>query len=176
MGKKQTQQISLDFLFQRGAYQNRYVVNLQESQDRLFIDLAQTAFYSGGNWHLQTCNKNVEEASIQDDKSGQAWYVNPLMKQFNVFHFHDVGDTSPMKSFSSLHDNLSLKKNGSNIAAFLNYLQEKFPKHFRRIEKTIESVSPFFDSFNLTPNRLNPEIIRLEWKLKRCRGSIFQCL
>lgn len=26
MGKKQTQQISLDFLFQRGAYQNRYVV------------------------------------------------------------------------------------------------------------------------------------------------------
>lgn len=173
MGKKQTQQISLDFLFQRGAYQNRYVVNLQESQDRLLIDSAQTAFYSDGNWHFQTCDKNVEEASIQDDKSGQAWYVNPLMKQFNVFHFHDVGDTSPMKSFSSLHDNVSLKKNGSNIAAFLYYLQEKFPKHFRRIEKTIESVSPFFDSFNLAPNRLNTEMIRLEWKQKGAEDTYF---
>lgn len=173
MGKKQTQQISLDFFFRHGDYQNRYVVNLHEAQNRLVIESTQTAFYSGGQWHFQICDKNVEEASIQDDRSGQAWYVNPLMKQFDVFHFHDAGDTSPMKSFSSLHDNVSLKKDGSNIAAFLYYLQEKFPKHFQRIEKTIESVSPFFDSFRLAPNRLNEETIRLEWKQKGAGDAYF---
>lgn len=173
MGKKQTQWILLDFLFQRGAFQNRYIVNLQEAQDQLLVESAQTAFYAAGKWHFQTCDKYVKEVSIQEDRSGQAWYVNPLMKQFNVFHFHDAGDNSPMKSFSSLHDNAYLKRDGSNIAAFLYFLQEKHPKHFRRIEKTIESVSPFFDSFNLAPSRLNEEMIRLEWKQKGAEDTYF---
>ena len=43
-------------------------------------------------------------------------------------------------------------------------LKEKFPKHFARIEKTVASVSPFFDGFNLMPNRLNEQLIQLEWK------------
>lgn len=173
MGKKQTQQISLDLYFNHGEYQNRYIVNLQESQDRLIIDETRTAFYSAGKWHFQSCDKSVEEATIQNDRLGQAWYVNPLMKQFGVYHFHDAGDTSPMKGFSSLHDNVSLKKDGSNIAAFLYYLQEKHPKHFQRIEKTVESVSPFFGSFCLEPNRLNPETIRLEWKQKGAEDTYF---
>lgn len=173
MGKKQTQQILLDLFFQHESYENRYIINLQEAQDRLIVGQAQTAFYSAGQWHFQTCDKDVEEASIQDDRLGQAWYVNPLMRQFDVFHFHDTGDTSPMKSFCGLHDNAFLKKDGSNIAAFLYYLQEKYPKYFQRIEKTIESVSPFFDSFSLAPNRLNPEKIRLEWKQKGVEDICF---
>ena len=174
MGKKQTQQIFLDLYFTHGEYQNRYIVNLQESQDRLIITGTQTAFSSAGKWHFQNCDKNVEEATIQSDRSGQAWYVNPLMRQFKVYHFHDTGDTSPMKSFSPLYDNASLKKNGSNIAAFLYYLQEKHPKHFQRIEKTVESVSPFFESFCLAPNRLNPEIIRLKWKQRGAEDTYFE--
>lgn len=173
MGKKQTQQISFDLYFNNEDYQNRYIVNLQESQDRLVIATTQTAFYSGGKWHIQNCDKNVEEASIQSDRLGQAWYVNLLMQQFEVYHFHDAGDTSPMKSFSSLHDNAYLKKDGSNIAAFLYYLQERHPKYFLRIEKTIGAVSPFFHSFNLKPNRLKEDTIQLEWKQKGAEDTYF---
>ena len=62
--------------------------------------------------------------------------------------------------------NVSLKNNGANIAAFLYYLKEKHPKHFTRIEKAVASVSPFFEGFCLMPNRLNEQLIQLEWKQK----------
>lgn len=173
MGKKRTQEIEFDFYFKRDDYQNRYIVDLFESQERLLIKSTETAFFSAGKWYFQICDQYSEEASIQTDLVGQAWYVNPLMKQFEVYHFHDTGDTSPMKSFSSLHDNVALRKDGSNIAAFLYYLKARHPKHYMRIEKMVESVSPFFDSFYLEPNRLNPETIRLEWKQKNSEDTYF---
>ena len=167
MGKKHTQEILLDLYFKHGQYDNRYIVNLHEAQDNLIIFKAETSFLSGGVWHNQTCDTNTEEASIQSDHLGQAYYVSSLMKQFEVYHFHDAGDSSPMKSFSDLYDNLTLRKNGGNIAAFLYYLKKKYPKHFKLIEMTVKGVSPFFDSFRLEPNKLsNSTTIRLEWKQK----------
>lgn len=166
MGRKQTNTIAIDFSFLRGEYQNRYCVDLQEAQDRLIIKEASTAFWYGGNWKWQLCDLETNEATIKDDRVGQAWYVSDLMSQFKVYHFHDTGDTSPMKSKSKVDDNRSLRKDGSNIASFLYYLQKKHPKCFTRIESTIRSVSPFFSSFALSPNRLNPDVIALEWKQK----------
>lgn len=95
------------------------------------------------------------------------------MREFEVYHFHDTGDRSPMKGKCNIDDNVSLKNNGSNIAAFLYYLQEKHPKHFMRIEKTVASVSPFFKGFNLMPNRLNERLIQLEWKQKGAADTYF---
>lgn len=167
-GKKHTEQITLDLLFthDNDNSKNRYILVLEESQDRLFVKEAQTAFLNGNTWSFQTCDKNKEEASIKGDCVGQAWYVGPLLEQFEIYHFHDTGDKSPMKDFASLYDNARLKRDGSNIAPYLYLLRKKFPKHYLRIEKTVASVSPFFDSFVLEPNPLNPEIIRLEWKQK----------
>src|SRR3712207_8270418 len=67
---------------------------------------------------------------------------------------------------STLFPYTTLFRSGANIAAFLYYLKEKHPKHFTRIEKTVASVSPFFEGFNLMPNRLNEHLIELEWKQK----------
>ena len=126
---------------------------LEESQDRLFVKEAKTAFLSGAVWHIQTCDTNKEEASIKQDRCGQAWYVGPLLEQFEIYHFHDTGDKSPMKDFAPLHDNVRLKRDGSNIAPYLYLLKQKYLKHYLRIEKMVASVSPFFDSFVLEPNR-----------------------
>lgn len=163
-GKKHTEQITLDLLFNQSK--NRYIVVLEESQDRLFVKEAKTAFWRVDTWYPQICDTNKEEASIKQDRSGQAWYVGPLLEQFEIYHFHDTGDKSPMKDFASLYDNARLKRDGVNIAPYLYWLKQKFPKHYLRIEKMVASVSPFFDSFVLEPNRLNPNVIRLEWKQK----------
>lgn len=57
-----------------------------------------------------------------------------------------------MKGKCNMDDNVSLKNNGANIAAFLYYLKEKHPKHFTRIEKAVASVSPFLRIlFNAQP-------------------------
>lgn len=175
MGKKETDHIYIDLFFgerDKEAH-NRFIVELKEAQDTLFIERIDTAFKSGETWHKQLHEANKKESSFKNDYKGQAFYVNNLLREFEVYHFHDTGDRSPMKGKCNIDDNLTLKNNGSNIAAFLYYLKEKFPKHFTRIEKTVASVSPFFEGFNLTPNRLNEQIIQLEWKQKGCVDSYF---
>lgn len=56
-----------------------------------------------------------------------------------------------------------LREDGSNLPAYLYYLQEKYPKTFKRIEQTIQSISPFFERFNLIPFALDENAIFLEW-------------
>ena len=163
MGKKKTQQIIIDLEFEKGGFRNRFMVDLGESQDSLIISETKTAFYNKV-WHYQKCDSNKVEASISSDKAGQAYYVSDLMRQFRVFHFHDAGDSSPMKGKSNIDDNITLSRDGSNIASYLFYLQERHPKAFKRIEMAVQSVSPFFAGFALAPDRLNPQVIQLEWK------------
>lgn len=73
-----------------------------------------------------------------------------------------------MKMSQSVKDNRMLKSDGSNIASYLYFLQQRHHKHFLRIEAMIRSVSPFFEGFALMPDRINPDVISLEWKQKGC--------
>lgn len=175
MGKKETSHISFDLFFAKRDQEahNRFIINLKEAQDSLFIERIGTAFNSGKIWHEQLHEANKQESSFKKDHAGQAFYVNSLLREFEVYHFHDTGDRSPMKGKCNIDDNAVLKNNGSNIAAFLYYLKERYPKHFTRIEKTVASVSPFFDGFSLTPNRLNEGLIQLEWKQKGTIDTYF---
>lgn len=89
------------------------------------------------------------------------------IKHFNdfyVYHFHDTSFSSPLKKTARLHDNVFLREDGSNLPAILYYLQEKHPKTLVLIEKVVHSIAPFFEKFNLKPDRLNSEYIQLEWK------------
>ena len=164
MGKKQTKEINICMEFLCNEELNRYAVDLEETQDSLYIKNASTSYYSKERWYPQVSNKDVKEATIKDDKKGQAWYVSNLMGQFRVYHFHDAGDLSPMKSKSNIDDNITLRRDGGNIASFLYFLKERHPKSFKRIEMAVQSVSPFFGGFALIPDRLNPNVIQLEWK------------
>lgn len=173
LGRKYTPEIDIDIHFDHDGNLNRYMISLTESQNTLYIKQASTSYLYNGVWHDQVCDRNKMEASLINDRSGQAWYVGPLFEDFEVYHFHDTGDTSPMKKAANVNDNRMLKPDGSNIAAFLYFLQERYPKHFVRIEKTIASVSPFFRCFNLAPERLNPDIIDMEWQQIGATDVIF---
>jgi len=162
-GKRTTDTVLLELEIENLGNRNRYTVELKESQDKLYISKAYTSFLSNGVWHTQLCDNNKEEASICDDRSGQACYVGPLLQKFEVYHFHDTSPKSPIKGYKPISDNRFLRSDGSNIAPYLYYLKIQHPQHYRLIERTIASVTPSFKSFSLEPNRLNPETIRLEW-------------
>lgn len=162
-GKKVTDEICADLEIENDGNLNRYVVHLKESQDRLYVAKSYTSYFSGGKWHDQQCDANTLEATIQKDHSGQACFVAPLLGMFEVYHFHDTGATSPMKGLKAVNDNRKLRRDGSNIAPFLYFLKQKFPKYYGMIEGLVASVTPSFKSFYLEPNRLQPEMIRLEW-------------
>ncbi len=80
-----------------------------------------------------------------------------------IYHFQDVTETSPLKKLSELNDNRYLKEDGRNLASYLYYLQEKHLKDFHNIENQIRAVAPFFDRFDLEPERLNEKQIELRW-------------
>ena len=82
------------------------------------------------------------------------------------YHFHDAGPASPMKKTADLHDNRFLRPDGSNLAAFLYLLEQKYPASYRQIKRTVQMVAPFFDEFALSPQALNEDKILLEWRHK----------
>jgi predicted ATPase len=91
-------------------------------------------------------------------------WVGSYLETFWLYHFHDTSDSAPVKSTCALEDNRFLRPDASNLAAFLYYLEQKKPEHFRNIEDTIRQIAPFFERFILEPSRLRPDQIRLEWK------------
>jgi predicted ATPase len=89
--------------------------------------------------------------------------LHEYLRSFRTYHFHDTGNSSPLKQINNLDDNDYLREDGENLASFLYYLQEKHLKEFNNIETQIRSVAPFFDRFNLSPRKLNEKEIILRW-------------
>lgn len=141
--------------------------------DKLFIVEEKTYFNKsqgglasiyGNGWTVSRINLNSKESSIGDFKYGISSYVNDYLKTFKIYHFHDTSDSSPLRTPAIVNDNIILREDGGNIAAFLYFLQEKHNKHFKRIERIIKSVAPYFERFELLPDRLKEDRINLEWR------------
>ena len=162
MGKKETDHLSFDLFFaERGKdAHNRFIVNMKEAQDSLFIERIDTAYHNGVSWHKQLHEVNKQESSFKNDHTGQAFYVNSFLREFEVYHFHDTGDRSPMKGKCNMDDNVSLKNNGANIAAFLYYLKEKHPGETIYVVGTPSLINEF-KTFNMPLVDENPDIVIL---------------
>ena len=91
-------------------------------------------------------------------------YVGRYLEQWRLYHFHDTSANSPMKKTADLNDNRFLRPDGSNLPAFLYYLNQKHESSYRMIRNAVRLVAPFFDDFQLLPQALNEDKIRLEWK------------
>lgn len=118
------------------------------------------------SWQDSSSSNNTEHslhllASQQETKHV---IVRTYFSDFTVYHFHDTSFDSPLRRRASLYDNSSLNHDGSNLPAFLYYLQERYPQRLYLIEKVTRSIAPFFGKFNLKPDRINEELIQLEWQ------------
>ena len=73
MGKKETDHLSFDLFFaERGKdAHNRFIVNMKEAQDSLFIERVDTAYHNGVSWHKQLHEVNKQESSFKNDHTGQ---------------------------------------------------------------------------------------------------------
>ena len=93
-------------------------------------------------------------------------YLAETVGSWNKFHFHDTGPSSPMKTTANLHDNRELRADGSNLAAFLHLLCEKYSTSYDSILSIVKQANPFIEDFILKPQQLNEQMIRLEWQQK----------
>lgn len=77
-----------------------------------------------------------------------------------TFHLHDTSSTSRLKQRWSIDDNIQLKADGGNLAAFLLRLRTSAPDYFLRIVRTVRTMVPFFQDFVLEPEG---DFVLLRW-------------
>ncbi len=111
-----------------------------------------------------------KQDNMKDDFSSRK---NKFLESYKIYHFHDTSSSAPLRLPCSLDDNHRLKEDGGNLPAYLYYLQQKHPVSFKRIEQIIASTIPFFEKFNLSPDRLDETRIKLEWVERNHPDSYF---
>jgi len=104
-----------------------------------------------------------------EPKNMEAWVLDSL-QSWRVYHFHDTSESALVKKSRDINDNIYIRHDASNLAAFLYMLQRTKKEHYSAIRDTVRLVTPFFDDFLLRPHPENENMIRLEWREK---GSDF---
>lgn len=168
-GAKTTNQMTLCIRFQDRRHGYEITLDATDA-DRLYPSLEYALFYRENApqpyWKALLVNmKNHYEAGLSDESGiGLANHIRKFIDRWRIYHFHDTTSSSPMKRTQDLHDNRSLRPDGSNLAAFLYLLREKHETSYKFIRGTVRQIAPFFDDFVLEPLALNENKLRLEWK------------
>ena len=154
-GSKTTPHIYFKITFGQEAYECQLSPT---AKGTLFVDYENV--FNGQQTHLSA---NSRESTLKDHQRGVAQRIGAYMRSFKNYHFHDTSENAPLRKSSQLTDNIVLREDGGNLASFLYYLQEKHPFHFDQIESVVRMVAPYFERFDLHPDRFNDSIIKLEW-------------
>ena len=172
-GRKNSQYICGELRFDRNKYHFRLS---PDKEDNLFFVHEMVSFYTDfGTWSQDIINMNQKESKLEEEskkksphghRRSKSYYVFNSLKTWRVYHFHDTSNESPMKRASKIDDNKFFRYNAANLPAFLFFLQKRHESNFKQIERNLRRVAPFFDRFVLEPDRLNPALIKLEWKHK----------
>jgi predicted ATPase len=159
-GRKVSKKIHAEFYFDR----NGYFFSLAPTSDNRLIFENETSWFKGkyyrtpqsvplGAGHTES---NLKQATDEISTG----YVHPALKSWKIYHFHDTGETANIKQKHSASDNLRLKSDAANLAAYLRMLNIKYHGGYNRIVDTIRFVAPFFGDF---VHREDQETIELEW-------------
>ena len=170
-GSKTTEGIYIRISFRDGV--NQYELRLRTTEDDSLYPFDETAYYWDKNNYSNALGRSLKsrengrEAGISDPKSiRMAGWIRTRLGRWRLYHVHDTSSTSPLRKTAKLNDNEYLRPDGSNLPSFLYLLQNKHAEDYNLIRRTIQRVAPFFDDFQLRPDPLNEEAIRLAWKHK----------
>lgn len=149
-GRKTTDILELKLFFG----DDEYLATLQPTLDNRLMFVKEALYFNSeeseslGSGHFESkARSNVVES----------------MRQWRIYHFHDTSDSSLIKRLHSIGDNIYLRTDGSNLAAFLFLLKEQYNDSYTKIVNTIRLVAPFFGDFCLRPSQNNFDMIELEW-------------
>lgn len=164
-GSKTTPALTVQLDFPPNYYR---LVLTSSTDDNLFIEAEDTGFhkpeeYSSPYWEKIASGATESKLKVAAQSKHVPDYVYEVLKNWRVYHFHDTSARAGVKKTGAISDNLFLREDASNLAAFLYRMQEEHPKHYERIVRTVQLVVPMFRDFLLRPDPFNPETIKLEW-------------
>lgn len=161
-GRKKTGKLSAELYFGK----NGYKFTLEPTQDHRMMFAGENFWWNmRGDWHIGSAHF---ETAVQSQKDRTQVYADtvPAMQSWRLYHFHDTSESALVKQRHGINDNLYLRPDGRNLAAFLFLLQRQHESHYQRIVKMVRLVAPFFGDFHLRPHPDNPDQIELEWMEK----------
>ena len=164
-GSGVTEQLQIHISFREGR--NQYDITLEPTDLDELVPQSETVYFWDKEKYSEPYSEMVgsvgKEAGISGNSKEIANHVRRHLDSWRLYHFHDTSVNSPMKKTADVNDNRYLRPDGSNLAAFLYLLREKHEASYQLIARTVRQVAPFFQDFQLEPQRLNPDKIRLEW-------------
>lgn len=162
-GRSTTEKLQAEFYFARNGYKFDLVPT---ADNRLIFENEYSWF--GGFYYKTSSSADLghghAESNLKTAKDNYSPYVRPSVSNWRIYHFHDTSETAKVKQRHSITDNLRLKPDAANLAAYLRFLYEKHGPEYDRIVETIRLVLPFFDNFVHRPEE--QENIELEWTQK----------
>lgn len=171
-GQKTTDKLYLEFWFKRNqSLLNAYMATLiPTAKDTLIFQEERCAFHNKKTYpkpfeQLISATPHEESELPNFAKRNKiANYVLKSILSWQLYHFHDTSDSAKVRQTGDIYDNLYLRPDASNLAAYLYLLKEKSHNSYQNIVDTVRLVAPFFGDFILRPSPFNPERIRLEWR------------
>ncbi|QAU23401.1 chromosome segregation protein SMC [Dyella sp. M7H15-1] len=162
-GRKVTDRLHAEFNFANNCYK----FDLIPTADNRLIFKDEISQFLGVYYQTKPeahLGSGHEESRLRDAKDDYSPYVRDAVKSWRIYHFHDTSDTAKVKQLHATNDNLQLKSDAANLAAYLRMLRKEYGDSYRRIVDTIQLVAPFFGDFVERPG--NSENIELEWTQK----------
>jgi predicted ATPase len=172
-GRKTTERLHIELWFRREeTLANGYECTLIPTADDLLIFEEEAVYFHDRGRHERPYRGSHSEQAHNETllmdwrQIGDrvAYYVLTALNSWQVYHFHDTSASARVKQTGDLHDNLFLRPDASNLAAYLYLLRETQEAYYRNIVETVRLAAPFFGDFVLRPSPFNPEKIRLEWQ------------
>lgn len=162
-GRGTTDRLHAEFYFAK----NGYKFDLVPTSDNRLIFEREVSWFGGVYFNTTpsaVLGVTHTESKLKEAKDKYSPYVRPAISSWRVYHFHDTSETAKVKRQHAINDNLRLKVDAANLAAYLRMLSEKYLSEYARIVETIRLVLPFFDDFVHRPGE--PEYVELEWVQK----------
>jgi predicted ATPase len=141
----------------------KFVVNDPEHFDAELINLGE---------HQKESGLSIDPDTLQATIREFIWLFSYFNK-CNVFQFHDTTSEGAIRKPAYVEDYEQLHEDGSNLASVLYFLNENFPKYYKRIARRINQVFPQFDRFDLKPAATNIDYVKLNWFEKSRKNFLF---
>ena len=154
-GRRRTPEVEAEFYFG----ENGYRVTLTPTSDNRLIFQREETYFSKHFTPTRSLGSAHQETKLRGNKTSAK--VLQALRNCRLYHFHDVSDDATVKQGRPSNDNLRLKPDAANLAAFLARLHNKFPREYKRIVETIRLAAPFFGGFVIRDPL--PSTVELEW-------------
>ncbi len=158
-GRTNSERLHAEFYFDK----NGYKFDLIPTVDNRIVFEQEVSWFGGVYYGparaVLGLGHDESRLKIANDKYSP--YVRPAVKKWRVYHFHNTSEKAKVKQRHPVNDNLDLKIDAANLAAYLRMLYKEHTAEYKRIVATIQLVAPFFNDF--VQREDDAEYVELEW-------------